>query len=207
MTAALQCFGYKPDIMHVIIMQMVKLTKNGEEFKMSKRSGQSLTLRDLISTIGVESSRWLLVSQASEAHLEIDVQQFSNKSYDEHLYYVFYAYARINKLLQKGNKLVKNKKANNLDKIVLDKEKELINMMFYYPHTIENISKSYEVQKLPAFLYNLAMIFHSYYNETKIFSEDSDTELLVQRVMLLNALKWTIKSCLSLFDIDPKSKL
>lgn len=207
MTAALQCFGFKPDIIHVIIMQMVKLTKNGEEFKMSKRSGQSLTLRDLISTIGVDSSRWLLVSQASEAHLEIDVQQFKNKSYDEHLYYVFYAYARINKLLQKANRIIKNKKATSFDRITLDKEKELVNMMFYYPHTIENISKSYEVQKLPTFLYNLAMIFHSYYNETKIFSESSDIELLKQRVMLLTALKWTIKSCLALFDIEPKSKL
>ncbi|CRH68895.1 Arginine--tRNA ligase [Chlamydia trachomatis] len=57
MTVALQCLGFKKDIMHVIVMQMVKLTKNGKEFKMSKRSGNSLTLRDLINAIGVDNSR------------------------------------------------------------------------------------------------------------------------------------------------------
>lgn len=206
MSAALQCLGHPKDIMHVIIMQMVKLTKDGEEFKMSKRTGQSLTLRDLIDTIGVDSARWLLVSQASEAHLEIDVNQFDGKSYDESLYYVFYAYARICKLLNKAKRNKNIKIAKNVDLLTNNKEKELINMIFYYPHTLENISKSYEIQKLPTFLYNLALLFHSYYNENKILYGDNYA-LMSQRIFLLEAIKWTIKSGLALFNIKPKTKL
>lgn len=205
MKAAIGCLGHNPKKLHVVIMQMVKLTKDGQEFKMSKRTGQSLTLRDLINTMGVDSARWSLVSQASDTHLEIDVKQFTDQTHDNHLFYVLYAYARINKILQKAKKM-KLPVAKDANKLKLNSEKELIDMIYYYPHTVENIANHYETQKIPTFLYNFATLFNSYYNEVKIL-EGKDLELISQRLMLIDAVKATIASGLGLMNIKPKNKL
>lgn len=205
-TIALQCLGYKRDIMHVIVMQMVKLTKDGQEFKMSKRSGNSLTLRDLIEAIGVDSARWVLVSQAADSHIEIDVKKFEKKSTDNNLFYVFYAYARINNILKKAKFSGTKFKLTSTNLLKDFREMELLDMLFYYPHTIANISTTYEIQKLPLFLYNLANIFHSYYNDVKIL-DNSNKELYIQRLNLIYCVMQTIKSGLALFDIKPKAKI
>lgn len=206
MTIALQCLGYKRNIMHVIVMQMVKLTKDGQEFKMSKRSGNSLTLRDLIDAIGVESARWVLVSQAADSHIEIDVKKFQNESHDNNLFYVLYAYARINNILKKAKFKESKFKLTSVNLLKEQREIELINMLFYYPHTIANISHSYDIQKLPMYLYNLANIFHSYYNDVKIL-ESSSEELCNQRLNLILCIMHVIKSGLALFNIKPKGKI
>ncbi|RXY96942.1 arginine--tRNA ligase [Malacoplasma penetrans] len=203
MTVALQCLGFKKDIMHVIVMQMVKLTKNGKEFKMSKRSGNSLTLRDLINAIGVDNSRWELISQAAESHIEIDVEKFTSADSTSNLSYVLYAYSRIQKILEKNESLLKESKSYNTDLLTNLKEKDMIAMLFYYPQTIANIAKSYEVHKIPIFLYTLANLLHSYYSEVKIIDE-SNKELLIQRLHLLQCVNQVIKNGLKLLDIEAK---
>lgn len=207
MTIALQCLGFPKDIMHVIIMQMVRLTKNGEEFKMSKRSGNSLTLKDLLNAIGKDSSRWALVSQTAGTQIEIDVDKFISQTHDNNLYYVLYAYARICQILNKTNlidDLDENFKLENLNNI---KEKELISNLIYFPCTIENIANSYEANKLVNYLYGLAQIFHSYYNEVKIIDDSLDETIIKERLILLMAIKNTINSGLKILNIQPKQKL
>lgn len=204
MKAAIGCLGHNPNKLHVLIMQMVKLTKDGQEFKMSKRTGQSLTLRDLISTMGVDGARWSLVSQASDTHLEIDVSKFTEQTQDNHLFYVLYTYARISKILSKAKKM-KISFAKNINKLNSELERELINGIYYFPHTIQNVSQFYEVQKIPTFLYNFATLFNSYYSETKIL--DGDNENISQRLLLLSAVKAVISSGLGLLNIKPKTKI
>lgn len=204
MKAAIGCLGHNPDKMHVIVMQMVKLTKDGKEFKMSKRSGQSLTLRDLMETMGVDSGRWSLISQASDSHLEIDVQSFTEKTHDNHLFSVLYAYARINGLLQKIKKQ-KIEYAKSITKLNSNRERELINMIYYYPQTIKNIAEHYEIHKLPTFLFNLSNLFNSYYSEIKILSDNKD--LVGERALLINAVKAVIASGLGIINIKPKTKI
>lgn len=207
MSIALQCLGFPKDIMHVIIMQMVRLTKNGEEFKMSKRSGNSLTLKDLINAIGKDSSRWALVSQAADSQIEIDVDKFKAQTHDNNLFYVLYAYARISQILNKLNLNNEMKFENDDFMLNNEKEKELMLMLIYYPCTIENISNTYEVNKLIIFLYSLAQTFHSYYNEVKIIDESLDKRIIDQRALLLKAIKHTLGSGLMLLNIEPKEKI
>ena len=202
MTIALQCLGFPKDIMHVIIMQMVRLTKNGEEFKMSKRSGNSLTLKDLLEAIGKDGARWALVSQAAASQIEIDVDKFKLQTHDNNLFYVLYAYARMSQIIAKS----KTSKTDEVNLLTTNKEKDLINSIIYYPCTIENISKNYEVNKLVNFLYAVAQTFHSYYNETKIL-EDENKELISQRIYLLKCVKYMIYSGLALLNITPKEKI
>ncbi len=204
MSIALQCLGFKKDIMHVIIMQMVRLTKNGEEYKMSKRSGNSLTIKDLLNAIGKDSSRWALVSQTSATQIEIDVDKFSSQTHDNNLYYVLYAYARICQIINKSR--INIDKEVNSDLLTTLKEQELINLIAYYPCTIETISNSYEVNKIVNYLHLLSQVFHAYYNETKILDK-SDQVLLKQRILLLHSLKNTLASGLGLLNITPEEKI
>lgn len=199
MKAAIGCLGHKVDKIHFIIMQMVKLTKNGEEFKMSKRSGQSLTLRNLIDSIGVDAARWALVTQASDSHLEIDINQFNKNDNDTNLNYVYYTLSRINKIFKKAKK----QKISFESKILTlnsDLEREIINMVMYYPHTIQNIAKFYEIQKLPSFILSLSRTINSYYEQTKIL-DSSNINLTKEKLLLLNAAKATIISGLALMNI------
>lgn len=204
MNIALECLGHK-NIMHVIITQMVKLIKNNQEFKMSKRSGNSLTLKDLLKTLGKDGSRWALVSQSNNSQIEIDVDKFQTKSHDNSLYYVLYANARINKILNKAN--IKKLNINSELMLNLQKEKELISYLLYFPSLIENIANNYEVNALVNYLYSLCQTFHSYYNDCQILDQNQNTNLLIQRLCLIKAVSNTICSGLNLLNIEPKQEI
>lgn len=204
MNIAIKCLGYE-NIMDVLIMQMVRLTKDGQEYKMSKRTGNSLTLKDLIQTIGVDGSRWALVSQTSDTQIEIDIDKFKSKTYDNQLYYVLYAYARISQILNKIE--VEKEKFETLIELENLKEKELINTIIYFPHIIESISKNYEVNKLINYINSLAQTFHSYYNDVKIIDDTSEKNMQLQRILLLKAIQFTLFSALKLLNITPKEKI
>lgn len=206
--SSIKSLGFKGDPLNGIIMQMVKLTKDGEEFKMSKRSGNSLTLKDLVKAIGVDSARWALISQSANTHIDIDVSEFNNKSFDNHLYYVFYAYARIKKMIQKFDKSKESKNIStaNVSLLKSNIEREIIDMIIYYPHTIETIAKFYEPHKIVKFIYTLATLLHSYYEHTSFLLE-KDVNLKNARFLLLKAAAATIESSLLLLDIKPKNRL
>ncbi|MGL5591119.1 MAG: arginine--tRNA ligase [Mycoplasmoidaceae bacterium] len=199
--AACNCLGYK-DKLNGVIMQMVKLTKDGEPFKMSKRSGQSLTLNDLIESIGVDSARWNLVSQSANSHLEIDVAKAKSTDSSNPIYYVMYANARITKVLASSNSNI-----NSIDSSLLShqKERELLNAIAYYPCLIDLIANNCEIHLLNSYLLKLAAMFHSYYSDVKIISDDKN--ISKQRLNLINAIKSVIASGLKIMEIIPLDKI
>lgn len=202
MSIAMRLLGYDKNKLKILIMQMVRLTKDGKEFKMSKRTGNSLTLEDLINAIGKEQARWYLVSKPMTSHLEIDVDKASKKDRNNPLYYVQYAHARIQHILCKTMfKLPKNFNLLNL-KI----ERQIIIALHSYVTTLRKIAKSYEVNILTIYLYNLAKLFHSYYASNKII-DDSNQELSMQRYWLVYCVKVVLANGLSLLDIKPADEM
>lgn len=197
MSIALQLLGYKKEQLVVLIMQLVKLTRDGKEFKMSKRTGNSFTVQDLIELIGKDAARWYLVNQSLDSHLEIDVAKAKEKNNENGLYYVQYAYVRIKQIL---NKAV-NKACSRIDLLTLDIEKEIMNQLLFFKPTIKNIAKNYEVQKLNLYLTNLAKLLHSYYANEKIANAES-VELSKQRLFLVTLVSIVIKNGLKLLGID-----
>lgn len=200
--AAMECLGNDSNKLNVLIMQMVRLTKDGKEFKLSKRSGNSFTLEDLVQLIGQNEARWYLVAQGTNTHVEIDIDQTKKQSADNPIYYVQYAHARINQVLNKE----KYEAPNNFDDLKLDIERDLMNNLFYFEHTISQIFKSYEVNKLNLYLYNLAKLFHNYYANNKIIDENNKT-LSAQRYYLCAAIKQIIANGLRLLGITPVDKM
>ena len=202
MNIAIQLLGYKKEQLTTLIMQMVRLTKNGKEFKMSKRSGNSLTLEDLINTIGKEPARWYLVSKPISSHLEIDVAKVTQNDRNNPLYYIQYAHARIQHILcRKVFKL-----PNNFNLLTSKIERQIIVVLHSYVTTLKKIVNSCEVNILTVYLYNLAKLFHSYYASNKIIDE-SNIELSEQRYWFVFCIKTILANGLAFLDIKPANEM
>ncbi|MGL4951518.1 MAG: arginine--tRNA ligase [Mycoplasma sp.] len=201
MKVAMQCLGYNPDDLMIVCMQMVKLVKDGEPFKMSKRTGQSLTLKDLVNALGKDASRWYLLSQSADKHLIIDVGEATNKDNKNPIYYVQYAHARANQLLNKGE----FKKPDNFNGLNSELEREIISELELFKYTIENCAKTLEPYKMTVYLLNLAKLFHSYYSNTRIFDETNTKS--DQQYFLIKAIKQVITNGLSILGIEASEKM
>ncbi len=199
---AMRIFGYKDDMLNILIMQMVKLIKDGAEFKMSKRSGKSLTLMNLVKTIGKDAARWYLVSRPMISHLEIDIDKATKQSNDNPFYYVQYAHARINQILQKKQFDL----PKSFDLLTLPSEREIIVHLSMYVETLKKIGDTYEVNILSIYLYNLAKLFHSYYSQNTIIDEKNE-QLSKQRYWLVFCIKQIIANGLKLLGIEPLNKM
>ncbi len=197
MSIAIQMLGYKKEQMHVCTMQMVQLTKNGQEFKMSKRMGDAFTTIDLINLIGKDAARWYLVNQSLDTHVSIDIEKAGKKTNENGLFYVQYAYVRIKQILAKANTNI----SKDINLLTQDIEKELISQLFFFMPTIENIAKSFEVHKMCLYLTNLAKLLHTYYEKVRI-NDDNNKELVGQRLFLISAVATVIKNGLKLLGID-----
>lgn len=201
MKIAMQCLGFNPDDLIVVCMQMVKLMKNGEEFKMSKRTGNSLTTRDLVQALGKDVARWYLVSQSANNHIIIDVEQATKADNNNPIYYVQYAHARANQLLNK----IKVAKPINFVSLNSDLEREIITELDFFKYTIENCATTFEPYKLTVYLLNLARLFHSYYANNRIL--DDNNPKLAEQYYLVKAIKQVLNNGLTILGITPKEKM
>ncbi len=202
MKIAMKLAGFNPDDLVILIMQMVRLIKNGEEFKMSKRTGNSLTLKDLLIAIGKDAARWYLVSQPTSTHLEIDVDKVLSQNNNNPLYYVQYAYARINQILAKAEY-----KVPESFKLLNDPlEHELVTLMSIYENTLNKISENFEVNILTLYLTNLAKAFHAFYAQFKVIDNDN-VKISAQRYYLVKCVQQIIGSGLRLLGIKPMEKM
>lgn len=202
MSIALEYLGYK-DKMDVICMQMVRIIRDGKEIKLSKRTGESLTLIDLYEMIGYDACRWFLVSSNTNSHIEIDINLAQSNSNNNPIYYVQYAHARANTLLLKSN--IDLNKINS-DLLILPQEKELLNSLAVYKLCIENAAISYEPSKITNYLLMLTKIFHNFYTNINILNSQ-DKNLINQRLLLVYCVKQVIKNSLSILGIEAKEKM
>ena len=203
--AAIYYMGYDPDKLIVEILQMVRVLKDGEEVKMSKRSGKAITLKDLIDEAGVDALRYMFSSKALSSHMDLDLDLIVKQSNENPVYYVQYAYARICSLFRnmKANNL-EFKIASNLDKV--DEEiKELVGLLLQYPRVVEEAATKRLPHKLATYSYSLAGAFHSFYNDNKIISEDLEktNELLTVSM----AVGIVLKDALGLIGVGVKEKM
>jgi len=201
MTAAIQILGYKKENFKVICMQMVHLVKDGKEYKMSKRSGQSLTTKDLVKAIGKDAARWYLISQSANNHIEIDVDVATTKDNKNPIYYVQYALVRAHSLLIKQQ--VENPHSFNL--LTTNIERELINMLINFPLLIQTCATSYEPYKITVYLSKLAKLFHNYYANNKILVDNNPK--LAQQYYLIKVIHQIISNGLDLLGISRPEKM
>ena len=201
--AAIQALGYKPDNLDVIIVQMVRLIKDGEEFKLSKRSGKAIALRDIIEEAGVDATRYFFVSKAPNTQMDFDIDVATKKSNDNPVYYVQYAHARMCSILRND---IEYDVLDSYDLIKEEKEALLLKHINEFPSCIEECVTFKEPHRMCNYVYKLAQLFHSFYNECKVIDQDN-IPLTKQRLALVKACQIVLRNGLDLIGVTAPEKM
>ena len=201
--AAIQALGYKPENLDAIIVQMVRLIKDGEEFKLSKRSGKAIALRDIIEEAGVDATRYFFVSKAPNTQMDFDIDMAVKQSNDNPVYYVQYAHARMSSILKND---IQYEILDSYNLLKEDKEISLLKHLNIFPDTIAECVEFKEPHRMCNYLYKLAQLFHSFYNDCKVIDKDN-IELTKQRLALVKACQIVLSNGLELIGVSAPDKM
>jgi arginyl-tRNA synthetase len=194
------------------VSQLVKLIKDGKPFKMSKRKGDYITVEDLISEVGKDATRFIMLNRSSDVELDFDFTKVKEKSKENPLYYVQYSYARIASIFKHVNLDVKNEiNINNYDFEYTDSEIKILKKISEWPKCIEVASLRLEPHRIPTYLYELASEFHSYWNLgkddlTKRFINDQKN-ISNDKLVFLKVISNVIKSGMTIVGVETPEKM
>lgn len=203
MKAAMQALGVDPDRLDMIIMQMVRLVKNGETYKLSKRSGKAVTLETLLDEVPIDAARFFFNLREANSHFEFDLDLAIEQSSKNPVYYVQYAHARICSVirnLEAEGYTVKELSAERLNVLESSEEIELIRHIASLPVTVDAAAKDYDPSKITRYSQELATLFHKFYDKCRI--KGAEEPLLYARLSLCAAVKLTLKNTLDMLKID-----
>ena len=196
--ASAQILGYNKDQLEVDITQMALMLKDGEEFKMSKRTGKSISLRELIEETSVDALRYMYVDRAPDSPMTIDLDLAISQSNENPVYYAQYAHARMCSILAQGENY---EIATDFDLISDTKEIELIKHINEFSNVIADAAKTRLPNKISNYITKLASLFHSFYGSNKVLDE-SNVELTSQRLGLVKASQVTLSNALNLIGVS-----
>lgn len=205
MRCALEALGYNPDKMIVDLIQMVRMVSNGEEVKMSKRTGNAITIRELCEDVGVDAARWFFVSKELNTQMDFDMDLAKQKTNDNPVYYVQYAYTRMFNILHKEGTPEAVEK-DQYDLLTDPKETELLKQISEFPDKVSDAAKQRAVNRICQYCYDLAKEFHSYYNSCRVWDSEKP-ELSAQRLCLVNACMITMQNALNLIGVSAPEKM
>lgn len=208
MKAAITPFGLKKEQLEIVIFQLVRLFRNGELARMSKRTGKAIALEDLLEEVGKDAARFFFNLKSSGSHLDFDLDLAVKQSNDNPVFYVQYAHARICSLLRKlAEEGITGKPIYEVD-LTLLKEKEEIELMrklSEYPEEIALSAKTLEPSRLTRYVMEVAASFHSFYNACRVKGEEE--KLMMARLLLVDCTRIVIKNILELIKIDAPEKM
>lgn len=203
MKAAIQMFGFGKATLDVELIQMVRLIKDNQEVKMSKRTGNAVTLRELVEDVGVDAVRYFFVSRASSSHLDFDLDLAKEASTANPVYYSQYAYARLYTVLQKGKNYDIDYSGTGL---VMTQEITLVKHLIDYPLMIEDAAKTRSPYKVTNYIQKLSSLIHSFYTECRIVDSDN-IPLSNVRLGLSHASSIVLKNALNLIGVSAKQHM
>jgi len=212
--AALMAHGIPQDWLSIMLIQLVKLWKGGNEMKMSKRAGTFVTLQELIDEVGIDATRFVFLSKNHDSPLDFDMDLVKKQDSENPVYYVQYAHARICSIFRKAEDegiSLPDGPEGFLGRLMLDQEMALIRNMVGFQPLIEDICKKLEPHRLTYYLTSLAADFHRYFNLGTKISEyrvvTQDRELSYARLFLVKAIKIVIANGLRLLGVNAPERM
>ena len=191
--------------LEVVYIQFANLIRAGKKVTMSTRSGEFITLKELMDEVTTEAARFFYINRKADQHLDFDLDLAKEQSKDNPLYYIQYAHARICSILKKSNTVNKDLVDSDLSLLDLEKEVEIQKILKQYPSVIERAAKSSEPHLICYYLKDLAGLFHSYYNSEKFIVEDK--KLMNSRLFLLNGIKQVLLNGLLVLGINAPEEM
>ncbi len=199
--ASLETFGVDSNRLEIQIMQMVRLLQDGVEVKMSKRTGNAITLRDIMDEVGVDAARYFLTMRSPDTHFDFDMELAKKESQDNPVYYAQYAHARISSIIRQAEeKGIKLDKDVDLSLITHDKAFELLKKIAEFEPTIVSAAESRSPHRMTNYIQDLAAQFHKFYNAEKVLTDD--IEKTKAHLALIEAARITLRNALKLIGVS-----
>jgi arginyl-tRNA synthetase len=206
MKGAMAALGYDPDQLDVIIMQLVRLVRRGEQVRMSKRAGELVTLSELVEEVGKDAARFFFLLRSADSHLDFDLDLAKESSNENPVYYVQYAHARICSIIRQAAERGKAvPREADLSLLKEEAELDLIRKLVEFPEEIAFAAVRKEPHRLARYVQDLAGLFHSFYNVCRVISEDE--ELTAARLILVNAARIVLKNGLNILGITAPERM
>ncbi len=208
MKAALDAVGINPDKFEVSLMQLVRLTRDGEAVRMSKRTGKAITLTDLLDDVSIDAARFLFNMRMAGSHLDFDLDLAVKQDSENPVYYVQYAHARICSIIrllaQEG---IAVKKFDEIcpEVLVKEEELELLKKLSELPEEIRAAAESREPAKITRYVIDLASAFHTFYNSCRVKAEDE--KLMDARLKVCDSVRIVIEGVLKMLKIEAPEKM
>jgi len=208
MKAVVAGLGHQPDDLEVLLIQMVNLLRDGKPFTMGKRSGNFITLSDVVDEVGRDACRFYFLMRRSDSQLDFDLELAKRQSSDNPVYYVQYAHARVCSInrnaKEQGVPLLK-REAIDLSSLILPEELLLAKYLARYPETVVGAAQNCEPHRIVYYLQELAAQFHSYYNRQRVLVEDAATTQA--RLYLVNGIRTVLANALTLLGVNAPERM
>jgi arginyl-tRNA synthetase len=201
-TAVLEAFGADKDSFHALLIQLVSLVRGGVPVSMSTRSGEFVTLREILDEVGKDVTRYFFLMRRADSQLEFDIDLAKKRSEENPVFYIQYAHARICSILKKAAEAGITPEIKDVDLALLTTgdDLELIKMLAAYPNMLIACAKALEPHRISFYLMELASSFHRFYNKNKVITDNKN--LTSARVILIDAARQVIANALSLMGIE-----
>jgi len=206
--AAMRGLGYDPQVLQVVLVQMVQLTRGGEPVRMGKRTGEFVSLEEVLEEVGSDAARFFFLMRKSDSHLDFDLNLAKQQSSENPVFYVQYAHARVASIFEQAGKAgiaMGDVASVPLERLELLEELELIRKMIQFNDVLEESVRELEPHRMVFYLLDLAGEFHRYYNRQRVISEDSG--LTQARLLLIGHLQKTVRRGLEILGVDAPVKM
>lgn len=205
--AALQAMGINPDILHVLLYQVVTLKNEGEILRLSKRAGRIISLADVIETVGTDVARFFFLHRKPDAHLDFDVHLACKHTDENPVFYLQYAYVRTTSILEKASGIPEIRNFSAEDAVALtDAERLLIKKIIALHGVLRQVVQAYQTHALAYYVLELAHVFHSYYAAHRVI-DLADVPLTKARLLLIQQLQHTFRLCLELLGLSTPERM
>jgi arginyl-tRNA synthetase len=207
--AVAQCNNDNPDVVEVLIGQMVKIMKNGEEVKLSKRAGTIITLEDIVEEVGVDAARYTLIRYPTDSPMVMDIEVLKTNTNDNPVYYVQYAHARIAALLRNAEELGVKVGEFNTSQLTHEREIELMGALSDFPIVVGTAAELREAHRIARYLEELAGVYHRFYADCRVLpmGDEAMSEMHIARINLCAATRQVLENGLSLLGVSAPERM
>ncbi len=203
--SVVQGLGRNPDDLKIVLVQLVSLLRDGAPVAMSTRSGEFVTLKEVVDEVGRDASRFFFLMRRSDSQLDFDLELAKRQNAENPVYYVQYAHARICSIFESAREKGLSPEGSTLARLGTPEEMSLIKMLSAFPDVVAGSALSFEPHRVPYYLQELAGQFHSFYNKNRVLGED--VELTSARLYLLKCTAQVLKNGLLLLGVSAPERM
>jgi len=197
--------GIDPEALDIIIHQLVTLTRGGDIVRLSKRTGEIITLREVVDEVGPDACRYFFLARAADSHMDFDLELAQRQSVENPVYYVQYAHARVAGILMFAAERGVDYADGDVSLLIHPAETALIRKMLLLPELVEGIARTLEPHHLPHYAVELATVFHDFYEKCRVVSDDEP--LTKARLKLVAACKTALARTLALMGVSAPERM